>query len=53
MNVYALPKAERDIWMQTIQPYTDELMAELGAETAAQLKDIAARANGSSPYEAE
>ena len=49
VDVYYLPKAERDRWQEALQPYVDEQMAALG-EVAQQCKQIADEANSMHPY---
>ena len=51
VTVYQLPKAERDVWMQTVKPYTDELLNSIGGDTAAKLRQIIAELNTKYPYQ--
>ena len=50
ITVYNLPKAERDAWSKTVQPYCDELFKNMGDDFANKLKKIAADANKKYPY---
>jgi len=50
MEVYTLPKAERDRWAETLQPYCNELFEKMGPEFSAQLKKIAAEVNAKYSY---
>jgi len=50
IDVYSLPKAERDRWAKTLQPYCDSLFEKMGPEFSAQVKKIAAEANAKYPY---
>lgn len=50
MEVYTLPKAERDRWAKTLQPYCNELFEKMGPEFSAQVKKIAAEANAQYSY---
>ena len=50
MEVYTLPKAERDRWAETLQPYCNELFEKMGSEFSAQVKKIAAEANAQYSY---
>jgi len=48
VEVYVLPKAERDRWHEVIRPYTEEQLASMGAFGAG-LKQIADKANAENP----
>jgi TRAP-type C4-dicarboxylate transport system substrate-binding protein len=50
LEVYALPKAERDQWAKKLQPYCDSLFKAMGPEFSAKVKKIAAEANAKYPY---
>ncbi len=50
LEVYTLPKAERDAWAKVLQPYVDELFDNMGADLADKLKKAAADANAKYPY---
>jgi TRAP-type C4-dicarboxylate transport system substrate-binding protein len=50
ITVYNLPKAERDAWAKTVQPYCEELYKSMGDDFANKLKKIAADANKKYPY---
>ena len=50
LEVYNLPKAERDAWAMTVQPYCDELFQNMGEDLANKVKKIAADANTKFPY---
>jgi TRAP-type C4-dicarboxylate transport system substrate-binding protein len=50
LEVYTLPKAERDAWKSVIWPYTEELLNKMGADTAAKFKAAADKANEANPY---
>ncbi len=50
MEVYALPKEERDRWAKKVKPYCDELFKEMGPEFSAQVKKIAAEVNAKYKY---
>ena len=49
LEVYILPKDERDRWKETLTPYADEQIASLG-EFGEQLKEIADEVNAQNPY---
>ena len=49
-TVYDLPKAERDAWTKTVQPYIDSLFKDMGDDFAGKLKKIANDANTKYPY---
>ena len=49
VEVYYLPKTERDKWKEVIRPYCEERMTELG-EAAQKMKQIADAANSKYPY---
>jgi len=44
MDVYVLPKAERDKWVAAVKPYVDQKLADLG-DFGKKLKEIADKAN--------
>jgi TRAP-type C4-dicarboxylate transport system substrate-binding protein len=48
MEVYNLPKAERDKWVAAVKPYVDEKLASLG-DFGTKLKEIADKANAANP----
>jgi TRAP-type C4-dicarboxylate transport system substrate-binding protein len=48
MEVYDLPKAERDRWIQAVKPYVDEKLASLG-DFGAKIRQIAEKANADNP----
>lgn len=48
MEVYDLPKAERDKWAAAVKPYVDDKIASLG-DFGKKLKDIAEKANAENP----
>ena len=50
LEVYNLPKAERDKWAKILQPYRDSLFDSMGPEFSAQVKKIADNANAKYPY---
>jgi len=50
IEVYALPKAERDQWVKKLQPYCDSLFKAMGPEFSAKVKKIAAEANAKYSY---
>jgi TRAP-type C4-dicarboxylate transport system substrate-binding protein len=50
LEVYTLPKAERDQWAKKLQPYCDSLFKAMGPEFSAKVKKIAAEANAKYPY---
>jgi TRAP-type C4-dicarboxylate transport system substrate-binding protein len=50
MEVYNLPKKERDRWAKTVKPYCDKLLKDMGPEFSAKVKKIAAKANAKYPY---
>jgi len=49
MEVYHVPKAERDKWKAAVQPYVDEKFAAMG-DFAERLNKIAEEANSANPY---
>jgi len=51
MNVYHLPKAERDAWAKILKPYSDELLNAMGADTAQKIKKIVEDVNKKYPYQ--
>jgi TRAP-type C4-dicarboxylate transport system substrate-binding protein len=51
LDVYELPKAERDKWMEKVKPYCDTLFEEMGPEFSQKVKAIAAKVNAKYPYE--
>jgi TRAP-type C4-dicarboxylate transport system substrate-binding protein len=50
MEVYALPKGERDQWVKKLHPYCDSLFKAMGPEFSAKVKKIAAEANAKYLY---
>jgi len=48
VEVYVLPKAERDKWHEVLRPYVEEQLASMGAFGAG-IKQIADKANASNP----
>ena len=50
LEVYNLPKAERDKWAKTLQPYCDSIFKSMGPEFSAKLKKIADEKNAQYPY---
>jgi TRAP-type C4-dicarboxylate transport system substrate-binding protein len=48
MDVYILPKAERDKWKEAVKPYVDEKLAGLG-DFGAKIRQIAEKANADNP----
>jgi TRAP-type C4-dicarboxylate transport system substrate-binding protein len=48
MEVYNLPKAERDIWKEAVRPYVEKKLSDLG-EAGAKIKQIADEANAAYP----
>ncbi|HEX7475053.1 MAG TPA: TRAP transporter substrate-binding protein DctP [Dehalococcoidales bacterium] len=50
INVYALPKDERDRWMKMVKPASDSLLQAMPADFAAQVKAAADQVNASNPY---
>jgi TRAP-type C4-dicarboxylate transport system substrate-binding protein len=50
VSIYILPKAERDLWAQKIQPYCDELYSKMDPDFAKKLKDIGTKLDKSYPY---
>jgi len=49
MQVYNLPKAERDNWIKAVQPIVDDLLSKMG-DFADQVKKTADAANKKYPY---
>jgi TRAP-type C4-dicarboxylate transport system substrate-binding protein len=49
IDVYYLPKAERDKWQALVMPYTNEEM-DKGGEIGAKLRQLAEEANKKHPY---
>jgi TRAP-type C4-dicarboxylate transport system substrate-binding protein len=49
MEIYVLPKAERDRWQELIRPYNDELIAGMG-DFGQRLVQIADQVNSEYPY---
>lgn len=49
IDVYILPKAERDKWLPLVMPYTEEQLAAAG-DFGAKIKQLAAEANKKYPY---
>ena len=50
IDVYHLPKAERDRWAEMIKPYCDKLYHDMGPEFAASVKKAAKAANAKYVY---
>lgn len=50
LEVYHLPKAERDRWAERVQPYCDKLFADMGEDFAARVKKAADQANARFSY---
>ena len=50
VNVYYLPKAERDKWRAACQPYVDEELSKIPAGFVTEFKKIADQANTKYPY---
>jgi len=50
LEVYNLPKAERDAWAKIVQPYCDKLFQDMGEDLAKKVKKIAEDANTKYPY---
>ena len=50
IEVYDLPKAERDKWADMVKPYCDSLFEKMPADFSAQVKAIAAKVNAQYPY---
>lgn len=50
MEVYHVPKAEREKWRVLVQPYVDKLYDKMGPSFASRLQDIADKANAKYPY---
>jgi TRAP-type C4-dicarboxylate transport system substrate-binding protein len=50
LEVYKLPKEERDKWVKILQPYTDELFGKMEPEFSEKVKKIAADLNVKYPY---
>ena len=50
LEVYNLPKAERDKWAKMLQPYCDSIFESMGPEFSAKLKKIADEKNAQYPY---
>jgi TRAP-type C4-dicarboxylate transport system substrate-binding protein len=50
ISVYTLPKAERDNWVQKLQPYCDELYNSMDSDFAHKLKDIGTKLDKAYPY---
>lgn len=51
VTVYQLPKAERDVWVQTLKPYTEELLNNIGGDNAAKLRQVIAELDKKYPYQ--
>lgn len=49
IEVYRVPKAERDKWKEAVRPYVDEKLAAMG-EFGDRLRQIAEEANSANPY---
>jgi len=50
LEVYTLPKAERDQWAKKLQPYCDSLFSAMGPEFSGQVKKFAAEMNAKYSY---
>jgi TRAP-type C4-dicarboxylate transport system substrate-binding protein len=50
MEVYELPKAEREIWMEKVKPYSESLLEKMGPEFSQKVKEAAAKVNAKYPY---
>jgi TRAP-type C4-dicarboxylate transport system substrate-binding protein len=50
MEVYELPKAERDIWKEKLKPYCESLYKKMGPEFSQKVKEVAAKVNAKYPY---
>lgn len=48
MEVYDLPKAERDRWVEAVKPYVDEKLTSLG-DIGDKIREIAEKANAENP----
>jgi TRAP-type C4-dicarboxylate transport system substrate-binding protein len=48
MEVYDLPKAERDTWLTAVKPYVDDKITSLG-DFGKKLREIAEKANADNP----
>ena len=48
MEVYDLPKAERDRWIQAVKPYVDKKLGDLG-DFGDKIRQIAEKANADNP----
>jgi TRAP-type C4-dicarboxylate transport system substrate-binding protein len=49
VEVYHLPKAEREKWMEVLRPYTEEKLAAMG-EIGQKIKQVAEEASSKYPY---
>jgi TRAP-type C4-dicarboxylate transport system substrate-binding protein len=50
LEVYSLPKVERDKWVEKLKPYCDSIFEKMDPEFGAKVKEIAAKANAKYPY---
>ena len=50
IEVYTLPKSERDKWVEALQPYQEKLFKDMGPEFSEKVKKIAAEVNSEYPY---
>jgi TRAP-type C4-dicarboxylate transport system substrate-binding protein len=50
MEVYRLPKEERNRWVKRLQPFCDSLFEKMDPQFSAKVKEIAAKANAKYPY---
>jgi TRAP-type C4-dicarboxylate transport system substrate-binding protein len=50
LEVYKLPKEERDKWVKILQPYTEELFDKMDPKFSEKVKKIAADLNAKYPY---
>ena len=50
VDVYHLPKAERDRWAEIVKPYCDKLYEDMGPEFAAAVKKAAKAVNAKYAY---
>jgi TRAP-type C4-dicarboxylate transport system substrate-binding protein len=50
ITVYRLPKAERDIWAEKLDPYAEELFAEMDPDMANKIRAIAEDLDKKYPY---
>jgi TRAP-type C4-dicarboxylate transport system substrate-binding protein len=50
ITVYRLPKAERDVWAEKLDPYAEELFAEMDPDMAKKIRTIAEDLDKKYPY---